>query len=112
MPPTHPLPSHARQVQDNDQAVQYIQAIRVHDRREVCAGLLLHGHQGCPLVKNDPYEVALIFEYPRTEHNNLFSKIDLCLEAFAVSNRAKNAFTGGGAEPAAGPAAPTGPGAF
>ena len=40
-------------------------------------------------VKNDPYEVALIFEYPRSEHTNLFGKIDLCLESFALGNKAQ-----------------------
>ena len=40
------------------------------------------------------------------------AEIDLCLEAFGVGNRAKNAFSGGVGEPAAGPAAPAGTGAF
>jgi len=62
--------------------------------------------------KNDPYEVALIFEYPRSEHNNLSGKIDLSLESFGVGNKARSAFSGGVGEPAAGPAAPAGPGAF
>ena len=42
-------------------------------------------------AKIDPYEVALIFEYPRSEHNNLFGKIDLSLEAFGVGNKAQSA---------------------
>ena len=63
-------------------------------------------------TKNEPYEVALIFEYPRAEHNSLVGKIDLCLESFAVGDKAKNAFSGGLSEPAGGPAAPAGPGAF
>jgi hypothetical protein len=62
--------------------------------------------------KNDPYEVALIYEYPRSEHNNLFSKIDLSLEAFSVGNRAKSAFSGGVGEAAPGPAAAAAPGVF
>jgi hypothetical protein len=45
--------------------------------------------------KNNPYEVALIFEYPSTEHANLYSKIELCLESFAEGNRARHAFSGG-----------------
>jgi hypothetical protein len=58
--------------------------------------------------KNDPYEVALVFEYPKSEHSNLFSKIELCLESFAVGLRARNAFSGGVAPEASGgtPAAP------
>src|SRR5262249_22151433 len=36
--------------------------------------------------KNDPYEVALIFEYPSSEHSNLIGKVELCLESFAVGN--------------------------
>jgi len=45
-------------------------------------------------TKTDPYEVALVFEYPSSEYNSLSSKIELCLESFAVGNRAKRAFTG------------------
>jgi hypothetical protein len=63
-------------------------------------------------VKTDPYEVALIFEYPSSEHNNLSGKIELSLEAFALGNRAKSGFSGGVGEPAAGTSAPAGPGAF
>jgi hypothetical protein len=48
--------------------------------------------------KGDPYEVALIFEYPSTEYQSLSGKIDLCLESFAVGNRAKAAFSGGVSE--------------
>ena len=58
--------------------------------------------------KGDPYEVALIFEYPSTEHANLSGKIDLCLESFAVGNRAKSAFSGGVSEAPEGGAAPAG----
>jgi hypothetical protein len=63
-------------------------------------------------VKTDPYEVALIFEYPSSEHNNLSGKIELSLEAFALGNKARSAFSGGVGEAAAGAAAPAGPGAF
>ena len=59
-------------------------------------------------AKTDPYEVAMIFEYPSSEHNNLSGKIELCLESFAVGNKAQSAFSGGVGEPAAGPAAPRG----
>jgi len=45
--------------------------------------------------KNSPYEVALIFEYPKAEHNAVNPKIGLCLESFAVGDRAKRAFAGG-----------------
>jgi hypothetical protein len=48
--------------------------------------------------KNDPYEVALIFEFPSTEYGNLAGKIDLCLESYAVGNKAKAAFSGGVSE--------------
>ena len=48
--------------------------------------------------KNSPYEVALIFEYPNAEHNAVNPKIGLCLESFAVGERAKRAFAGGETE--------------
>ncbi len=48
--------------------------------------------------KNSPYEVALIFEYPKTDHNAVNPKIGLCLESFAVADKAKKAFAGGETE--------------
>ena len=48
--------------------------------------------------KNGPYNVALIYEYPKTEVNNLSPKIGLSLEAFAVGDAANKAFSGGGEE--------------
>ncbi len=45
--------------------------------------------------KNSPYEVALVFEYPKAEHNAVNPKIGLCLESFAVGDKAKRAFAGG-----------------
>ena len=45
--------------------------------------------------KTSPYEVALIFEYPKAEHSALNPKIGLCLESFAVGEKAKRAFAGG-----------------
>ncbi len=45
--------------------------------------------------KGDPYEVALVFEYPNSERGSLSTKIELALEAFAVGNRAKYYFSGG-----------------
>ena len=39
--------------------------------------------------KNGPYNVALIFDYPKTEVNNLSPKIGLSLEAFAVGEAAE-----------------------
>jgi hypothetical protein len=48
--------------------------------------------------KNSPYEVALIFEYPKAEHNAVNPKIGLCLESFAVGDMAKRAFAGGETE--------------
>jgi len=44
--------------------------------------------------KQEPYDVALIFEYPKSEQANLFSKIGLCLESFAVGERARRLFSG------------------
>ncbi len=48
--------------------------------------------------KNDPHEVALIFEYPKAEDNSVYPKIGLCLESFAVGEKAKRAFAGGETE--------------
>ncbi len=45
-------------------------------------------------TKNDPYEVALIFEYPTTEVNSISPKIGLSLECFAVGPLASKAFAG------------------
>jgi hypothetical protein len=46
------------------------------------------------LFKKDPYEAALIFEFPKSELPNLVSKIKLCLESFAVGDKAKQSFSG------------------
>jgi hypothetical protein len=46
--------------------------------------------------ENATHQVALIFEYPKTEINNLSPKIGLCLESLAVGERARSAFTGSG----------------
>jgi len=46
--------------------------------------------------KNGPYEIALIFDYPKEGKKNIDSKIRLCLEAFAVGEAARHAFSGGG----------------
>jgi len=48
--------------------------------------------------KTNPYEVALIFEYPKAEHASVYPKIKLCLESFAVGDKARKAFTSGEAE--------------
>ncbi|MFO0891470.1 MAG: hypothetical protein U0790_20295 [Isosphaeraceae bacterium] len=48
--------------------------------------------------KTNPHEVALIFEYPKGERNAVDPKIGLCLESFAVGDRAKRAFAGGEVE--------------
>jgi len=58
--------------------------------------------------KNSPFEVALIFEYPKTEHNAVNPKIGLCLESFAVGDKAKRAFAGGETEDEGGGAEGTG----
>jgi len=42
-----------------------------------------------------PYKVALIFEYPTAKKNAVTSKINLCLESFAVGDAARRAFAGG-----------------
>jgi len=44
--------------------------------------------------ENSTHQVALIFEYPKTEINNLSPKIGLCLESLAVGERARSAFSG------------------
>jgi hypothetical protein len=63
--------------------------------------------------KTGPYEVALIFEYPKSEQNALVRKIDYTLGSFAVGERARRAFTGGVVEEeGAEGAATTAPGAF
>jgi hypothetical protein len=45
---------------------------------------------------NSAYEVALIFEYPKKELSYMAPKIGLCLESFAVGDRANRAFSGTG----------------
>ena len=62
--------------------------------------------------KSSPYEVALIFEYPKTEHNSVNPKIGLCLEAFATGQKAKLAFAGGDVEEEAAPEETAQPVAF
>lgn len=42
-----------------------------------------------------PYKVALIFEYPTERKNAVTTKINLCLETFAVGDAARRAFAGG-----------------
>jgi hypothetical protein len=61
--------------------------------------------------KND-YDVALIFEYPTAQQASLFPKISLCLESFAVGERARRQFAGQGTEEEAAPGAAGGPVAF
>ena len=50
------------------------------------------------IYKQDPYDVALIFEYPKSEQASLVSKMELTRESFAVGNRAANQFKGLSAE--------------
>jgi hypothetical protein len=52
--------------------------------------MYLHGDE------NATHQVALIFEYPKTEVNYLSPKIGLCLESLAVGERAQTAFRSGG----------------
>lgn len=46
------------------------------------------------IQKKDIYETAMIYEYAKSEHTALVSKIQLSLECFAVGERAKRAFSG------------------
>ncbi len=62
--------------------------------------------------KKDDYDVALIFEYPTAQQASLFPKIGLCLESFAVGERARRQFAGQGAEEEAAPGAAGGAVAF
>jgi hypothetical protein len=48
--------------------------------------------------KNSPEKVALIFDYPKEEARTLSSKINLCLESFAVGPAATRSFAGAGDE--------------
>ncbi len=48
--------------------------------------------------KDDTHQVALIFEYPKSEQTILISKIKLCLESFAVGARARANYEGAGEE--------------
>ena len=43
---------------------------------------------------NGVREVALIFEFPKIETNYMRPKVDLCLESFAVGDRARRSFDG------------------
>jgi len=62
--------------------------------------------------KSSPEKVALIFDYPKEQRENLSSKINLCLESFAVGEEARRAYSGlvdeelgeegGGAQPPGG----------
>lgn len=45
-------------------------------------------------IKNDPYEVALVFDYPKSEQANVAGKIDLTLESMRVGDKARAAFSG------------------
>jgi hypothetical protein len=50
--------------------------------------------------KDDPHQVALIFEYPKAEQQALIGKIKLCLESFAVGRRAQANYAGATGEEA------------
>jgi hypothetical protein len=45
-------------------------------------------------TKATQHEVALIFEYPKSEQGSLIGKIELTLGSFAVGERARRAFSG------------------
>jgi hypothetical protein len=60
-----------------------------------------------PAVKSatkPPYEIALVFEYPKTEAANLVPKIELTLESFETGARAQRLYSGAGLEEEAGEA--------
>ena len=57
--------------------------------------IFLYGGKNSFHDKNRSHEVALIFEYLKTERNAVDPKIELCLESFAVGERARRAFAGG-----------------
>lgn len=44
--------------------------------------------------KASTYEMALVFEYPKSEQATLVSKIELCLESMATGEKARRAFSG------------------
>ncbi|QEH32756.1 hypothetical protein OJF2_12360 [Aquisphaera giovannonii] len=48
--------------------------------------------------KTSPYEVALIFEYLKADGPTIKPRIVLCLESFAVGDKAKRLFAGGETE--------------
>ncbi len=50
------------------------------------------------MVKGAPYQVAMIFEFPKAESAALSQKIELCLGAFATGERAKRKYSNGGVE--------------
>jgi hypothetical protein len=51
-------------------------------------------------IKGDPYEVALVFDYPKSEQASIASKIELTLESMRVGDRARSAFNGSEGEDA------------
>ena len=50
--------------------------------------------------KDESHQVALIFEYPKSEQSTLVGKIKLCLESFAVGRRAQAQYSGATGEEA------------
>lgn len=59
-------------------------------------------------AKTGQYEVALIFEFPTTEQAAMDTKIDLCLESFAVGEKARRYFSGSVSEDESGEGAAAG----
>jgi hypothetical protein len=55
--------------------------------------------------KENPYEVALVFDYAKSEQSSLVPKIELSLESMAVGERARLLFSGAGADEESGEAA-------
>ena len=62
-------------------------------------------------MKDPPYLVALILEYPKTE-KTVLNKFELSLESFATGEKARKAFTGVVTEEEGGTVGTTGPVAF
>ncbi len=60
------------------------------------------------IYKKEPHDVALVFVMPTANVAKQLSTIDLCLESFAVGNKAKSAYSGGASEEEGGEAAASG----
>ena len=59
-------------------------------------------------TKTTQFEVALVFEYPKSEQASLVSKIELLLGSFETGERARRAFSGAVTEDEQSEGAPAG----